>query len=658
MKPMRHEHRADRSDARAGTVPGMFLAAAREYPGRTFLRWIHGGQTSTWTYLETAARVADLSARMCEAGVARGDRVVIYTAETVPSLVFDLACAHLGALFAPFDARSTPALVDLCGRLECSVVLTTPDRVAEVRDEGLTVIALDRNGDPSEPASNGVSGDGLARLDELDRLAAGLDGDTPYMLQPTSGTTGGSKLVIRLHKTFARVARLLGGDVGLERDADPAERVLLVQAMTHGFGQYLLSTGLSVAAEFDVTSQIDTATPLDEIRALDPTYVGFTPRVIRTLIQQNGGVSSGRRLLGASTRLLLTGGAKADGELLRSIRDQGVDIIEGYGASEFSLVSVTEPGTWEPGWVGRVLPDVELRHTEDGELLARTQVMMSGYYGLPEVTRAAFTDDGFYRTGDRVEVDGRGMLRYVARAVDMFNLFDGSHVSPTAGEEAMAALPWVDQVVLLGDQRPFIGALAVPHASLRAPAVLAGAALRRQIELDVGRLNGELEPNMRIRRVALLTGPFPDSQHRIVAHGKVRRLRAAVAEAHAGVVAALFRTGAEDGTPAPVTMVDIPGAAEERRRNTRVRAALLVLFQGGDETWLGTTTDISRSGLLAASLLAPPVGRRLSLEIVEAGAGPPLRLEAQVVRPATGGFAVEFVDRDLARRLLGQRFPA
>ncbi|HWM84818.1 MAG TPA: AMP-binding protein, partial [Kofleriaceae bacterium] len=619
-----------------------------------FLRWMQNGRTWRWTYAEAAARVAELCAQLRATGVARGDRVVIYTAETVPSLVFDLACAHLGAVFAPFDTRSTPALLDLCQRAEAAAVLTTLDRAAEVRDEGLNVLALGRGGEPDDdgPVCPALSGD--AALAELARLSAPLDGDAIYMLQPTSGTTGGSKLVMRPHKVFTRVARLLGADLGLA--VEPAQRVLLIQAMTHGFGQYLLAAGLSLAGEFCVTSQIDTAASLDEIRELDPTYVGFTPRVIRTLVQQNGGLASGRRLLGASTRTLLTGGAKADDDLLRVIHDQGVHVIEAYGASEFSLVSVTRPGQYEPGWVGPVLPDVELRPSAEGELLARTPAMMPGYFGAPELTRAAFTEDGFYRTGDRVEIDERGMLRYLARERDMFNLFDGSNISPTPGEERMAALPWVDQVVLLGDQRPFVVALVVPHARLRGARAGMPGALRRQVELDVGRLNAALEPSARIRRVALLDAPLAAEHYQIVAHGKMRRVRPAIAEAHADAVAALYATEPDPGAM-PDTVIEIPGSDGDRRRNTRQSAAILLLFQAGEELWLGTTLDISRSGLLAESQFAPPIGRRLTVELIEPGDGP-RRLRAEVVRHEPGrGFAVQFVDREQSRQLLGHRLP-
>jgi acyl-CoA synthetase (AMP-forming)/AMP-acid ligase II len=223
---------------------------------------------------------------------------------------------------------------------------------------------------------------------------------------------------------------------------------------------------------------------------------------MRRMVQQLGGVPEGSgRIFGPSARIMITGGAPPDPDIMLAFERSGVHVVEAYGASEFSLVALTRPGQWRPGVVGHVLDDVTLRITEDGELHAWTPVLMRGYHEAPELTRAAFTEDGFYRTGDRVEITEGGELRYLGRVVDSFNLFDGSHVAPGPIEEAMAKLPWIEQVMLLGDQRPYLTGLVVPHAALRGEVA---PALRRLIERDLGRICAEWAPNARVRRVAVL----------------------------------------------------------------------------------------------------------------------------------------------------------
>ncbi|HEU4730145.1 MAG TPA: AMP-binding protein [Kofleriaceae bacterium] len=623
------------------SVGAMFVSAARDYPRRTFLRWCRGEERITWTYADASLRIDALVARLDALGIAAGDHVVVHTAEIVPSVLFSLACACAGVVFTPIETSSLPAVLDLCARTSARAVLTTPDRAGPydacpiLVEDGATLAAGDLAGS-------------LARLAER---AARLDGTTTYMLQPTSGTTGGSKLVIRPHAAFVRVARVLG--FGLERAGEPPERVLVVAALTHGMGQYLLSIAMSLAAELCVTTRIDTDADIAEVRALDPTYLGLTPRVLRSFVHQLGGVGRGERVFGPSARYLLNGGAAPDAELLAAVERSGVCVVNAYGASEFSIVAMTRPGRWRPDLLGHILPDVTLRVTEDGELLARTPVMMRGYHGAPELTRAAFTDDGFYRTGDRVALGPDGEFRYHGRVVDSFNLFDGSHVAPGPLEDAVTLLPWVEQVILLGDQRPSITGLLVPRPSLRDAAARQAPSFRRLIERDLGRICSTLDPTARIRRVAILDAPFPEAIHQVVGHGKVRRERAATAELHSAIVAALYGP-----SPAPpdLLLVDIPGAAAERRTSSRHRQSWLVRLHTGAAPLIAYTRDVSRSGAFVEHDDPAPDALALTLELL-APDGLCLRLDAEPVRHDPAGSAVRWTGPPDALAELVRRLP-
>lgn len=619
------------------TVGGMFVAAARDYPDRVFLRWCRGDDRITWTYGEAARRVDALVAELDGLRIEAGQHVVIHTAEMVPSILFDLACACAGVVFTPLETSSLPAVNEMVARIRARAVLTTPDRSGPY--EGVARLAYDPHVEVV-----GHPGPAIARLGER---VARLDGDHIYMLQPTSGTTGGSKLVIRHHAVFARIGPILGP--GLARVTEPPSRFLMVAALTHGMGQYLLSIAMSLAAELSVTSKIDVGASLGEVRELDPTYIGLTPRVLRSFVQQLGGVRDGDRIFGPSAKRLMSGGAAPDNDLLAIVEHSGVHVIEAYGASEMSVVATTRPGTWQPGVVGPVVDDVTLRTSDEGELQALTPVMMRGYYGSPDDTLAAFTEDGYYRTGDRVAIDPDGQLRYLGRVVDSFNLFDGSHVAPGPIEDAITRLPWVGQAMLLGDQRPYLTGLLVTHPALRGRA--SRAALRKLIETDLGRICSTLETNARVRRIAILSEPLPAEVYQIVGHGKVRRLRAAAAKHLAKTVEALY-----SGAPADeAIMIDVPGAAAERRANARHPLAWLIHGQVGERSLLGYARDISRSGAFIATVELPPVGTPMTLEVIEAE-GHGLRIEAEVLRAEPPGVAVRWLGpataiAELARRL-------
>ncbi len=639
---------------RGDGVGAMFAAAARDYPERTFLRWSRGGDLGdrvAWSYAEAAVRIDALVARLDALGIAAGDHVVVHTAEMTPSILFDLACACAGVIFAPLETSSVPAVLELGAQAAARAVLTTPDRAGAGAYGDLPVVA--------EDGRAAATGDPAAAIARLVARAGRIDREATYMLQPTSGTTGGSKLAIRHHAAFVRVARLLA--LGVDRASEPPARFLMVAALTHGMGQYLLATAMSLAAELAVTSRIDVGTDLDEIRALDPTVLGLTPRVARRLIQQLGGVPEGSgRIFGPSARLVITGGAPPDPDIMTAFERSGVHVVEAYGASEFSLVALTRPGQWRPGVVGHVLDDVTLRITDDGELHAWTPVLMRGYHGAPERTRAAFTEDGFYRTGDRVELTGGGELRYLGRVVDSFNLFDGSHVAPGPIEEDLARLPWIEQVMLLGDQRPYLTGLIVPHAALRGEV---SPALRRLIERDLGRSCAEREPNARVRRVAVLDRALPEEAYQIVGHGKVRRLRAVAAKLLAGTVDALYAgagagagAGAVPAAPPGATLIDVPGAAVERRGCSRQRRSWLVRIRIAGEAVLAYTRDVGRRGAFIEhdEPLAP--GAAMTIEVLDLD-GRSLALEAELVRRTSAGSAVRWLGPASALAELAGRLP-
>jgi len=404
-------------------------------------------------------------------------------------------------------------------------------------------------------------------LSVLRAAAADRRPDDLYVLQPTSGTTGELKLVMRQHHVFVRVGPLMAG--GLPRDAEPPTRILLVAALTHGMGQYLLATAVSLAAELCVTTRFDTASSLEEVRRLDPTYACLTPRVLTSYHRQHAelGGDPGARVFGPSLRTLVIGGAAPDPALMAHAVRHGIDAIEAYGASEISLLAMTERGCWRPGIIGKILPDVTLALADDGELLARSAARMVGYYGDEARTREAFTDDGWYRTGDFCEITPDGELRYRQRKRDVFNTHDGANIYPARIEDMLERLPWVAQAFLVGDQRPYLAAVLVVRDAGPATDALPSldsadgrldpashVGLHARARDDLARLNAQLEANEQICRFTLLARSFPAEAYAVVGHGKVRRDRAAFAARYAARIAELYASPLASG--APNTAVD------------------------------------------------------------------------------------------------------
>jgi long-chain acyl-CoA synthetase len=542
------------------TLGGRFLDSLGRYPERTFLRHLVDGREQRTSYAEAATRTAATVRALGELGLRAGDRVVCYLDELQPSVYFCLAAAHAGLWPVPLAPSFTEgALRDLVAQVGAAAIFTTADRAAVAARAGVPVACFAEPGARAEGAALLPTASELPLVEAVALLRAaeaGHTGDDVYMLQPTSGTTGRFKLVMLPHRHQCYVADLLS--FGIRHDDPSPHRLLLVAALTHGMGQIVFAVALTVGGELCVPSRLDTATSLDEIHALDPDYLTMTPRVLRSLDEQKRARGEAR-FFGPSAQLLLVGGAASDMPLLEAVAAEGVDVIESLGASEFGFAATGPRGAWRPGLVGRPAPDVKLKWDDDGELLVWSPEHMVGYYGDEAATRAAFTDDGYYRTGDYAELTADGYLRYLGRKKDVFNTHEGSNIHPVRIETQIDALPWVKQVVLIGDQRPYLAALIVVDDAAAAAAPQGfldeeehASAYGRAREALVA-INRSAEPIERVRRFALFAQPMVADLYAVVGHSKVRRNRSAIAAAYAARIESLYRPPAGPAGVVPET---------------------------------------------------------------------------------------------------------
>ena len=148
------------------------------------------------------------------------------------------------------------------------------------------------------------------------------------------------------------------------------------------------------------------------------------------------------------------------------MRAVGIDVIIGYGLSETTATVSCFPDVgWEIGTVGVPLPGIKVRIDANGEILVKGGTVTPGYFENPEANAAAFTEDGYFRTGDAGHFTPSGALVLTERVKDLFKTSNGKYIAPQMMESRLAECKYIDEVAVIGDQRKFVTALVVPNLS-------------------------------------------------------------------------------------------------------------------------------------------------------------------------------------------------
>ena len=232
-----------------------------------------------------------------------------------------------------------------------------------------------------------------------------------------------------------------------------------------------------------------------------------------------------RQLGLGNARFAASGAAPLPAEVLAWYRRLGLGLIEGYGLTETGITHAPVPSAFRMGYVGPALPDVEVRIGPEDEVQMRSPMNMIGYYRDEEGTRACFTEDGFFRTGDQGELAPDGQLKIVGRIKEQFKTSKGKYVHPVPIEKRLSIHPALEAICVMGDGRPHPFALAVLSADARKQCEQ--GALDGELGLALQKLltevNAELDPHERLALLALVDGPWDMESGLITPTMKLKR---------------------------------------------------------------------------------------------------------------------------------------
>lgn len=227
-------------------------------------------------------------------------------------------------------------------------------------------------------------------------------------------------------------------------------RARLKAARSNKFRESIFDWAIAVAVE--------TAARIDQGGSIPP-YLKLKHSIADKLVYQKL-----RDFFGGRLRACITGGAALSDDIYLIFTGAGITIYQGYGLTETSpVISSNNPFNGRLGTVGKPIRNVDIRLAGDGEIEVRGPGVMLGYYNKPDATSDAFTEDGWFRTGDIGEIDNEGYLRITDRKKELFKTSGGKYIAPSHIEQMIRSSKFISQAVLIGDGRKFPAALIVPN---------------------------------------------------------------------------------------------------------------------------------------------------------------------------------------------------
>lgn len=265
-------------------------------------------------------------------------------------------------------------------------------------------------------------------------------------------------------------------------------------------------------------------------------------------------LSKVKAILGPNLHTIISGGAPLALDLANFYRGLGITLLQGYGLSETTgPITVETPEDFPPDSVGFVWPGNQAKLASDGELLVRGISVSRGYHNLPEATAEAFVD-GWFRTGDLASIDDRGHVRITGRKKELIVTAGGKNVSPEILEDALSTHPLIANIIVVGDNRPYIGALisldtemlpewlrshGLPIVDAAQAAEL--PAVRESLERAIARANKKVSRAESIRRYRIVNAAFTVENGYMTPSLKLKRRR--VLADFADEVEALYESG-------------------------------------------------------------------------------------------------------------------
>ena len=523
---------------------------ADAHPDKVFLTQpVGGGKVTDYTWAQTVDQARRMAAHLQSRGLERGARVAILSKNCAHFFMAELAIWMAGyttvAIFPTEVAETVHFVLEHSG---ASLLFVGKLDTWEAQKPGVPA-SLPRIAFPLAPQTDYDTWDAIvARTDPLGGHPQ-RGADELAMLIYTSGSTGQPKGVM---VSFGAITRAGEGFSNYTRERLGPEteiRLLSYLPLAHSFERSCIEASTLVGGEAHVFFAEALDTFLTDLQRARPTVFISVPRlwlkfqqgVFAKMAPEKLDRLLGIPILGRivakkvlkglgldQVRNAASGSAPIPPDLIAWYRRLGLKLYEGYGMTEDNSFSHGSSEKFnEPGYVGVAMPGVQVRISDEGEILIKSPGQFSGYYKQPELTAASFTEDGFFRTGDLGELRADGLLKITGRAKELFKTAKGKYVAPAPIENLLNAHPMVELSLVSGVGQPSAYAMVVLVESLRPQ--MGDPIVRARVQAELGQLlqsvNGQLVEYEKLRMIVVAPEPWSIENGCLTPTMKIKRGR-------------------------------------------------------------------------------------------------------------------------------------
>jgi long-chain acyl-CoA synthetase len=578
------------------TVVSTFLDRVRKNPETIAFKLRRDGEWTALTWAGYEELVRRIAGGLRALGLDAGDAGSILSANRMEWHVADIAIQSIGGITVPvYSTNSSSQVAYIAGHSESKAIFVENEiqleKVLQKRSDLpklKQVIVFDPAGISADDFVMTwdallEAGDAFnaANPNDFDEHAAALDPGQLCTLVYTSGTTGPPKGAMLTHDNVVWTC----GSLAHVLESEPGDRRLSYLPLSH-IAERMVSHFLQIAQGFETWFATSIDTLAQDLRDCHPTVFFGVPRVwekfhagIMNLIEnlpaeqresaeqaiqlglkrveaQQAGTSLppeleekyqeadgklfalARGALGLDqARALVSGAAPINPDVLRFFHAIGLPIIEVYGQTEdCGPTSINRVDRYKIGTVGPALPGVEVRIAEDGEILVKGGNVGPGYYKDPLATEELIDAEGWMHSGDIGELDEDGFLRITDRKKDLIITAAGKNIAPQVIENMLKYSPWISQVVVVGDRRPYLVALlTLDEEKVKGFAEQKGISfntfpdlvnhpdIQQLIENAVAEVNAQLARVEQIKKWHLFDREFLQDEEEVTPTLKIRR---------------------------------------------------------------------------------------------------------------------------------------